>query len=241
MNINEEAFKTIRKRKGAEILGSLVNGAKLVSEVQAQVGGSMGTIYKRIEEFEELGMIERVHLDRAEFGHLAPNARLLRLTKPGEAITKELSYVGLVREPLLSKQRQRWILLHLFKFGEVKGRTRFQKLLYLQKYELESTEGSFYSFKWDRYGPFSKEILGDLEDLVDKGLISVKTDEVGMTSDTRHLFTYNLTKEGRDLISGLLEQLHPRTLDTLDSLREFNEMPLDRLLKYVYERFGRTV
>lgn len=238
LDINDETFKVIRKRKGAEILGSLANEAKLVSELQAQVGGSMSTIYGRIEEFQSLGIVEKVPLDRAEFGKLPANAKLLRLTEEGKPIVRDLNQVGLVRIPVLSKQRQRWILLHLSKLGEIRGRTRFEKLLYLQRNELRFTEGNFYGFKWAQYGPFSKELLDDLEDLVDKGLISERTMSIDKTSDDGHLYIYTLTANGRELIPRILDELPPQTLEILESLRRYNEMPLEKLLKYVYESFS---
>ncbi|MEE9115356.1 MAG: hypothetical protein V3U09_00480 [Thermoplasmata archaeon] len=238
MDINDETFKTIRKSKGAEILGSLADEAKLVSELQAQIGGSMSTIYERIEEFQSLGIVEKVPLDRAEFGYLPANAKLLRLTDEGKPVVRDLSQIGLVRSPVLSKQRQRWILLHLFKLGEIRGRTRFEKLLYLQKDELRFTEGNFYSFKWEHYGPFSKNLLDDLEDLVDKGLITEEIMRIARKSDVANLYIYALTADGRELIPRILDELPSRTLEELESLRVFNEMPLVKLLSYVYERSG---
>lgn len=239
LNIDPTIFDVIRKSKGAELLGCLMSGAKCVKEMQEGVGGSYVTIYERLREFERLHIIEMVPLYGTEFGNLAPNAKLFKLTQTGEVTARELSEIGLIRQPPLSKQRQRWILLYLFMFGEIKGRTRFEKLLYLQKKELRFVRGNFFSFKWLHYGPYSKELILDLDDLQEKNLISVEVREVNLASDIAHLYTYRLASKGKDLISSILKELPPETLEKLKNLKRFNGMPLEKLLEYVYRKFEK--
>lgn len=216
-----------------------MNGARCIKEIQEGVGGSYATIYKRIEELARLSVIGAVPLDGTEFSHLAPNARLFKLTEAGEAIVGELSKVGLIKQPTLSKQRQRWILLHLFLFEGVKGRTRFEKLLYLQKEELRFVKGNFYSFRWLHYGPYSEELMHDLDELRDGNLISVEVKEVDVKSNVAHLFIYRLTSKGKELIPSILTELPVGTLEKLEKLKPFQEMPLEKLMEYVYKKFGK--
>ena len=216
-----------------------MSGAKCVKEIQDAVGGSYATIYNRIREFEKLSIIENVPLDGTEFNPLPHNARLFKLTETGQMVGRKLSQVGLIRKSSLSKQRQRWILLYLFIFGAMKGRTRFEKLLYLQKEELRFVKGNFYSFQWYHYGPFSKELLDDLNDLQDENLISVEAREVDMNSGIAHLYIYRLTSKGKELIPGILQEFPPETLKKLENLKRFNAMPLEKLKEYVYRKIGK--
>ena len=238
MSQDQAVFEIVRKKKGAEILGCLVNGAKCVEELQDTVGGSFRTIYDRLNEFEKLSVIEKVAMNGQIFSPLPHNSRLFKLTMKGQEITTKLNNLGVIRLPLLPKQRQRWILLYLSLFGSIRGATRFEKLLFLHKKEIGLVDGNFYRFKWYHYGPFSKELLQDLQDLSKANIIAIEKKEFEVKSSTAHLDTYSLTSKGHELVSDIMKDFSPPTIKTLRLLKRFNDMPLEKLLEYVYAKYG---
>jgi uncharacterized protein YwgA len=128
-------------------------------------------------------------------------------------------------------------LLYLFKFGVIKGTTRFEKLLFLQKNELRFVKGNFYGFKWYHYGPFSEDLLHDLRELKNRNLISVEVRSVNTSSNASTLYVYRLDSEGDKLIPRILKEMPSETMEILEKLRPFYIMSLEKLKEYVYKRF----
>jgi len=119
----------------------------------------------------------------------------------------------------------------------IEGRTRFQKLVFLTK-EAVTREGiDLYDFiKYD-YGPFSKELLDDLEWLEEKGLVEIKKRPT-FGGNTR--YDHELTGNGAAIFEGLKD-----SDDTVERVaevaaeieNEYNGWSIRRLLDYIYSEF----
>ncbi len=133
-------------------------------------------------------------------------------------------------------ERTRWILILLLQGGgkqrynaPIVGRTRLIKLLFLlkQAFGLRKMEYEFTPY-W--YGPFSPEILGDLEDLRDSGAIQALDSHGGET--------ISLTPEGVRRAQDLEHASPSDDLRRIGECKErFNAMPFEELIAYVYERW----
>jgi len=117
---------------------------------------------------------------------------------------------------------------------EIQGRTRFQKMVFLLQQEFGEIE--FYHFQAYDYGPFSKGLYDDLDDLIDRGLVEETRDEF---DEDKVYYEYQLTDQGRDLIEGLSEQEGAEDILELSEQlkREINSKELSEVLDRVYEEY----
>lgn len=117
---------------------------------------------------------------------------------------------------------------------EIQGRTRFQKMVFLLQQELGEIE--FYHFQAYDYGPFSKGLYDDLDDLIDRGLVEETRDEF---DEDKVYYEYQLTDQGRELIEGLSEQEGAEDILELSEQlkREINSEELSEVLDRVYEEY----
>lgn len=233
------SFEFLRKRKAAEILVMLLKGAKGVRELQEAVGGSNSTIKDRIKELLANGFIEDVRLTGEEYGEIPHNKRLLRLTDKGHEVANSLVEAGFLRLPLFHKIRDEWIVAVLGSLKRIKGRTRFMKLLFLLKYKFGLEKAGYFKFKPWIFGPFSKEVARDLEELrgeaiIHEDLVYFKQNE---HREEDKSFEYTLTAKGEKMAFELLSNLPRDDFQKLEKLKLFNEMPLLNLLEYVYRMY----
>lgn len=117
----------------------------------------------------------------------------------------------------------------------VDGATRFQKLVFLAQQETDLPEK--YSYHADKFGPFSPQLHADLEELAGRGLLdrSEQTNEVGNTK-----YVYSITSEGIQLVQTLLSQNEQisRVFGTMQNVKkQYNDEPLQELLRYVYRKY----
>lgn len=227
------SFDILRKAKGVEILCALLDGGMGVREIQEAVGGSNTTIKQRLEELQEDDLIKE------EFFATRPK-QLMKLTEKGKKLAQSFVDSGFVRKPMLRKLRQKWILHLLHSFKEI-SRTRLMKILFLLKNEGGFRKGNFHRFKSYIYGPFSKEVIFDLEELQDREFIELEyrehpKDEFGKKAD---IYIYRLTTKGESLVTELSEHVTPDTIRKIKKLKRFNRMQLTRLLKYVYKHYPK--
>ena len=112
-----------------------------------------------------------------------------------------------------------------------------QKLLFLTQKRLAeqdiSTEGGYGFIAYD-YGPFSKEIYEDTETLIDRGLVSERTEQL---DDGVVKYNYEITEQGQDLISRG-EIAKGDTRRTVEEVwGEFSDTSLQSLIDYVYSEY----
>ena len=147
---------------------------------------------------------------------------------------------------------------------EIRGITRFEKLLFLLGKETKFQQYLSKDFEFEAYdfGPFSVEVFDNLEALEDAGFVETRivgskhrtetydaleiesdviTDDdllFMVADDTKKLKIYKLTTRGIKVGKTLYDSL---TEEERRSLREkktrFNSMPLNRLLRYIYTKY----
>lgn len=124
--------------------------------------------------------------------------------------------------------------------GELRGKTRFQKLTFLiQKNALEENVSKLdYSFKLYHYGPFSTELSSIVDSLV---LHNYLQEAVEATPSGYLRHTYKLTPDGKDVVEGVLQkELIPSGLIKIihKTVTLYGNLPLELLVEKAYERFG---
>lgn len=131
------------------------------------------------------------------------------------------------------------VLLGVGDEAPVEGRTRLQKLMFLIQQRLEDQGGAIkwgYSFEPYDYGPFAKALYDDLDELQRRSL--VKERERCLDDDVIQ-YDYVLTKDGGEYVREKLDNSHFDSLTiTAESVKdEFNDMPLQQLIDYVYTEY----
>lgn len=127
------------------------------------------------------------------------------------------------------------LLLNFSKKGEIVGRTRFEKLVFvMQKRIIEQMRLSItlnsYQFRPFNFGPFDENVLDDLESLKLVGMV----ENVG-ESDANE--TYKITDKGKEIVTKLIKnkQIPEMFVEEVRKLtKEYGEMSLDKLLRNVY-------
>lgn len=116
----------------------------------------------------------------------------------------------------------------------VEGRTRFMKLIFLLEEEAEELNVD-YDFCPHEHGPFSKEVLDDLEALESKGLV-----DINKTSTRSGNVKYNLklTERGEKEFKRLSAEMEEEERsDIMDIIDDYGDMPIFVLLDYVYDEY----
>lgn len=116
----------------------------------------------------------------------------------------------------------------------VDGATRFQKLVFLAQEEYDVDES--FEYEEDKFGPYSYELDRALDEFIDRGWIDMepRTNAAG-----NEKYVYSLTPKG-DLVARKMLEKDPLegVFEELTKVkRRFNDWPLQRLLKYTYDRY----
>jgi len=119
---------------------------------------------------------------------------------------------------------------------EIQGRTRFQKMVFLLQQEFEKTE--FYDFEAYDYGPFSKGLYDDLDDLIDRNLVEETREEF---DEDKVYYEYKLTDAGRELIERLSDEEKTQDIMGLSERlkQEINSEDLSVVLDRVYSEYPK--
>jgi uncharacterized protein YwgA len=122
--------------------------------------------------------------------------------------------------------------------GTIRGRTRLQKLAFLAQKEFPEPMEEGYSFKPYEYGPFSANILHDLDDLQDEDLVI----ETKQPLPGGERYDYELTDEGKEELREYLSDLNEEEWEDIRERAElvvniFNDVSMKRLLEYVYSNY----
>ena len=147
---------------------------------------------------------------------------------------------------------------------EIRGITRFEKLLFLLAKEtvFQRYLSKDFEFEAYDYGPFSVEVFDHLEALQDANLIETRIIESKhrtesfdaleiesdiitddslfdmLRDDTKKLNIYKLTTNGMTVAKTLYESLIEEERRQLREIKtRFNSMPLHRLLRYIYTKY----
>lgn len=232
--------EVLSRSKAIEILLALLDGPKHIRLLHREVGGSASTVESRVRELINARLIEEVEEDTT-------GRRVLELTSSGRALAVTLKKImestikTKVTGNILEGPRK-WILVLLFVLGAIKGSTRLEKLLFLLKEELKVVDEPFYRFSPYLFGPFSAEALNDAKLLRDAGLIEIIEETLDFSPLSDWIVvrkTYRLTEAGKEIAKHLFEELRkrPEVREALRKIQQYNAMPLDELLSYVYKRY----
>ncbi|WP_256289523.1 PadR family transcriptional regulator [Halobellus inordinatus] len=121
---------------------------------------------------------------------------------------------------------------------EIEGATRFQKLAFLSQEETNIDQ--LHKFQADKYGPFSPSLAAAIDSLENKGLIKKRVEK---TRSGKQKYNYRITDAGRRVIKSLQqdddkkEKVEDILSATQEIKRKNKDMPLDRLLRYVYKKY----
>lgn len=125
--------------------------------------------------------------------------------------------------------------------GRLRGKTRFQKLVYLIQDEAtaKDIQRSSFIYKLSHYGPFSAELSSVLDDLQNRGLLK---ERVELTLSGYERYVYSITEKGRRLLerSKRKSLLSKRLMEIVNDVAdEFGDVPLSELVDEAYGRYLR--
>jgi len=124
------------------------------------------------------------------------------------------------------------LLVILRKIGTVRGRTRFQKMIFLLN-EKEDIDLS-YKFIPYHYGPYAQDLQLELDMLEAAGFIQVKHQE-------GNLYVHSLTEQGREIADVIASNMGTKELRKLTkSLKKYKNKSTESLISEAKEFEGMT-
>jgi len=123
---------------------------------------------------------------------------------------------------------------------KIEGRTRLQKLVFLAQKESTSDLPSTYTFVPYDYGPFSANLLDEVEALNDSGYVEER--EVRGPHGKKYI--YELTDEGEEAVLEELAGLERNDREAIEQTAGFvegmfSDTPISRLLEHVYNNYPK--
>lgn len=126
---------------------------------------------------------------------------------------------------------------------EIKGRLKLMKIAFLLEEEgdIRKYFEDFYQFEPLNYGPFSRELMKDLEMLIQEGLIREKSSEVNTVIGSKMIRSnYELTEKGIEYAEKIKKE-DPESVEIIIKISEikkrYNRIDTERLLTYVYSKY----
>lgn len=123
--------------------------------------------------------------------------------------------------------------------GQLKGKTRFQKLVYIVQDEAKTKaiQACPFHYGLSHYGPFSTELSSMLDTLKNRGLID---EEMEQTPAGYTRYVYSITEEGRSLLrhatkKKLVSKGLKKIIDNVAD--EYGEIPLQEVVDEAYHRY----
>lgn len=193
-----------------------------------------------------------VLLDSGTKRRLLTRVRTRILEERELSVRRELAEGGQDARPISCARDCILVLLRLA--GQVWGKTRLAKYVFLMKQETDCDVlvRNFYEHLAFRYGPFSKEVEGDIRALEAIGLVTVEkpadrnlhgSGAAGRAPKRKVKAIYALTERGENTADALMAEARARGLPLRRQVHEmidrFRGKPLDDLVKYVYHKYPR--
>ncbi|ETA68512.1 MAG: uncharacterized protein PWQ51_1720 [Methanolobus sp.] len=125
----------------------------------------------------------------------------------------------------MGADKKEFILELLAGIGEIRGRTKLQKIIFLGQKELGLRE--IFDFDEYYYGPYAQDLTSSLDELVSEGKII--EDKIAMGDYIQ--YSYKLAP-GYDSVSS---KYIPET--TMSKLCRLAKMPRSRIIDYVYRKY----
>lgn len=143
---------------------------------------------------------------------------------------------------MIVRQAFSLLMVHANGGEPVRGRTRFQKMMFLlwEKMEREGKEGcSGLGFVPHHYGPYSRQLQDDIEGLIGEGMIEEEKEE---SPAGQYTYRYRVTEAGAGMATALVEDSGYRKFGfggeayktICDIKKRVNGMGIRDLLEEVY-------
>ena len=132
-------------------------------------------------------------------------------------------------------------MAHVENKERVRGRTRFQKMIFVLQHQIKNFKDK-YDFIPHDYGPYSRELQDDIDNLIEKELLI----EVCNTIEEGKIkYVYQITKKGESLVQSILDDSDlekkfrfNRIADIASRIKhDLNRKHLPTLLTDIYEQY----
>lgn len=121
--------------------------------------------------------------------------------------------------------------------GQIRGRTRLQKLVFVAKKELEKKSIDIgIKFNTGPFGPFSRDLRDTIKIQVREGIVEESCEE----SPLGIVYIYRLTQKGGALIDQALRRglLRKRVMQKIgEVVDDYGNMPLPLLISRIYAEY----
>lgn len=125
------------------------------------------------------------------------------------------------------------LLLDSGRGDAIRGRTRMQKLVFLLQEELEGDNPGSYRYEPYDYGPFSKDLYFDIDELVERDVIKEEKTEF---DEDKVVYEYRLGLRAEEYLTRWSSDLKASLREKASEIKsDFNDLDLQKLLEYVYE------
>jgi len=121
--------------------------------------------------------------------------------------------------------------------ASIRGRTRLEKMVFLLSKEILTQPGRKitpreYTFRADRFGPFSEEVYDDVETLSDLDLVEWDNNHEILKISSKGLQLLNKLKKSEAIPYSLKNDIE-------NLKRKYGNMKLERILNYVYRNYDK--
>ncbi len=143
------------------------------------------------------------------------------------------------------KEIKQFLILQLLNSNNeaIRGKTRLVKLMHITNEILKKKKPEFsvYKFYKHHYGPYSDELVKDVEEMISNGLIGHKEEYIPITSYVGYVENvYWITEKGKEYLEKLANEINPpeKILEiTQDVKIKYNKISLSRLIRIVYQEY----
>jgi len=236
VNMSKENLGNIfEKSKAIDIIILLIEEeTTTLTNLIKIVGGSTGTVYDRLDELSEANIITIKKKNKFPF------TRTVQLTEKGKDIAAKLRRIRFETSGELTESA-RLIIYMIYSFGSsIHGTTRMEKLPFLL--EKEGSIKLSYYYKPMTWGPYSIELLDELNFLQDQGYLNIIEETVEISNNAQEhkkveRKSYILTVQGLSKAKRIKKQLSEQDTQAIGKIKKYNDMPLEDLLDYVHTKY----
>jgi DNA-binding HxlR family transcriptional regulator len=223
------------KSKATQMIVTLLDKNSMnFTELMRATKSNPRTLSDRIKDLSNNKIISVKKLPKFPF------TETIELTEDGKEIAKRMKIVYSHSEKGISK-RAKQLLYVIYEAGEkIVGTTRMEKLPFILEKEFEMRFN--YHYKPMNYGPYSIELLDEIDALQREGYIEISEEfvpvktEDGSTKETERR-SYILTKKGIELGKNLKSKVPPIEQKTLNFIKKYNQLSLNSLLDFVHGKY----
>lgn len=231
---SKDLISSLGKSKASEILLALLEQKSMsFTELMKITEGNPRTLSDRIKELSEYNIIS------AQKDTAFPFKETIKLTEEGIELAKRIKIAYANSEGVISKRAE--ILLYMIgELGnEIKGTTKMEKLPFLLEKEFGVTLA--YHYIPMEYGPYSIELLDEINLLQLKDYITIKEELVPVTenNETKEVErrVYCLTEKGKEKSQKISQQISEEIKISIQNIKRYNDMTLRELLNYVHTSY----